>query len=154
MELKIFIDRLKEGQVERIEGSLSTAILHLEDTDLSLKDTFTLVGEAYIAQPHLILKLKARAAAYLPCNICNEPVEVPLVVEDFYHTKPLEEIPSAIFDFSEALREDILLQVPQFAECCGGNCPERDRMKKFLQKDSSQKNQIPSCHYPFSGLNG
>jgi hypothetical protein len=78
-------------------------------------------------------------------------VECPLLVEDFYHAEPLAEIPSALFDYTELVREAILLQVPAFAECRQGNCPERTVIKKFLTSTEAPPSS-PDSHFPFAHL--
>jgi predicted SprT family Zn-dependent metalloprotease len=55
MELKIYIDRLKDGKLEKLSASVPTAFLDTHDAELSFQDTLTLSGEAYIANDHLIL---------------------------------------------------------------------------------------------------
>jgi uncharacterized metal-binding protein YceD (DUF177 family) len=152
MELKIYIDRLKDGKLEKLSASVPTAFLDTHDAELSFQDTLTLSGEAYIANDHLILRLKAKTSAYIPCTICNQPVEIPIFIDNFYHAKPLREIPSAVFDFSEELRDDILLQIPQFAECNQGHCLERENMKKYLKDEPSPTAKSSHFQYPFSDL--
>ena len=145
MELTIYVDRLKEGQEELFEGTISTSFL---GKDPLFQETLFLSGKAYVTGDLLILKLEAKTAAFLPCSICNEQVLVPLILRDFYHDKDLKEIPS-VFDFSDLLREDLLLGLPQFAEC-GGNCPERQSIKNYLKEPS--KEDTSSVQFPFSNL--
>lgn len=149
MELVIYIDRLKDGLVEKFSGTTDTEFL---GDDPSFDKTLTLSGEAYVTGDHLILKLQAKTMARLPCSICNELTEVPLSLSDFYHAEPLSDIPS-VFNFSELLREDILLQLPLFVEC-GGNCPQREEIKKFLKKpaEESAKGSLHDVQFPFSDL--
>ncbi len=146
MELIVYVDRMKEGQEELFEGTLSTSFL---GKDPGFEATLDLLGQAYVSGDHLILKLEAKTGAFLPCSICNEPVLVPLALTNFYHAEPLSEIPS-VFDFSNLLREDLLLQLPLFAEC-GGNCPERQSIKNFL-KETSEEDSTKSVQFPFSNL--
>lgn len=142
MELKIYVDRLKEGQIEKFSGETSSEIL---GTDPKLASTLFLSGESYIANDHLIVKLQAKTNAYLPCSICNQDVELPLIATDIYYALPIDEIGS-IFDLSEIVREALLLEVPQFAECNQGNCPQREGVKKYLSKTTSH------MQFPFSSL--
>ena len=145
MELVIYVDRLKEGQEERFEGTISSDFL---GDDPYFEPLVFLAGKAYIAGDHLMIKLKAKAGAYIPCSICNEPVLVNLELQDFYHVEDLKEI-SSVFNFSTLVREDLLLQLPQFAEC-GGKCPEREALKHILQSKETTK---PSdVQFPFSNL--
>lgn len=152
MELKIYIDRLKDGRIEKLNGQFSTSCLGVEDLDISFHNLLSLEGEAYTTNDHLILRLQAKTCVFIPCAICNKLVEVPICMENFYHAKPLAEIPSAVFDFSQELREDLLLQIPQFAECNQGNCPEREQIKQYLKGEEQGALPSHSFQYPFSDL--
>ncbi|MES2200082.1 MAG: hypothetical protein V4489_07955 [Chlamydiota bacterium] len=147
MELKIYVDRLKDGQKDIFKGKVSTDFMPKEQ-DLFFEKDIELTGEAYVAGDHLMIKLTAKVLAFIPCCICNKPTEVPLILSDFYHAEPLEEIPASVFDFSELLRTDLLLQLPKFIEC-QGKCPERDSIKKYLKQESSKTDNI---NFPFSLL--
>ena len=147
MELKIYVDRLKEGQKETFKGTVSCDFMPKEQ-DLFFEKDIHLSGESYVAGDHLMIKLTARVLAFIPCSICNKPTEVPLILSDFYHAEPLEDISSSVFDFSELLRTDLLLQLPKFIEC-QGKCPERDSMKKYLKQETAKTD---NTHFPFSTL--
>jgi uncharacterized metal-binding protein YceD (DUF177 family) len=141
---KIYVDRLKNGQTEKIDVTVNADFLDVADISFSLP--VTIQGEAYLADEHLILHMQAHTETQIPCVICNKSFTLKLAVSDFYHSVPLLEIKAAIFDFSSLLREDILLQIPQFAECSGGTCPERVDISKFL------KTKKTDAQFPFSGL--
>ncbi len=145
MELTIYIDRLSDGQEEVFEGTISSSFL---GNDPKFQDTLSLAGKAYVTGDHLILKFQASTAAWLPCSICNEQTLVPVNLINFYHAESTKEIPS-VFDFSKLLREDLLLQLPQFTEC-NGKCPERKNIEKFLKEPSL--NASGNAQFPFSGL--
>lgn len=154
MELKIFVDRLKDGHIEKLTQEIPSDFLGVQEDDLSFIAPITLKGESYLASDHLIIKLHIETKISMPCSICNQPTELHIVVPDFYHAEPMENIRSSVFDYSELLREDILLQVPQFTECNKGNCPERDSIKGFLKKEKTQeaKAKTSPMHFPFSDL--
>lgn len=154
MELKIFIDRLKDGHIEKFKLEVPCDFLGIQEDDLSFIAPVTLKGESYLASDHLILKLHIETKISMPCSVCNEPTELPIVIADFTHAEPLENIRSSVFDYTEALREDILLQVPQFTECNRGNCPQRDSIKGFLkaEKAAEAKKSPGPMHFPFSDL--
>ena len=148
MEFKIYVDRLREGQQESFEGDALSSVFFTEEKDLIFNEHIHCKGEAYIAGDHLVLKLDVKTTVKIPCTICNEWTEIPLTISNFTHTEPLEEISSGIFDFSEMIRTDLLLALPQFAEC-RGNCPERESVKNFIRSPSD----LPEgAHFPFSGL--
>jgi uncharacterized metal-binding protein YceD (DUF177 family) len=141
MELTVYIDRLKDGQEEIFEGTIPTSFL---GEDPKFQETLTFTGKAYVTGDHLILNFEASTGAWLPCSICNELVLVPLTLTNFYHAESTKEIPS-VFDFSGLLRDDLLLQLPQFTECMG-KCPERETVEKFF------KQPCKSAQFPFSSL--
>jgi len=144
--LKIYIDRLKDDDTENIFEVLPPNYLDVDGKDLKFPDDITISGQAYLAKSHLILELKIKTKAKMPCSICNEDAEVPIDFEDFYHTIELCEISSSVYDFSEEVRSAILLKVPQFMECQHGHRPKRKDIKKYLTKDSDD------THSPFSDL--
>lgn len=131
-QLKIYIDRLRDGNELSIEESVPSELLDLQDGDLEFAREVKISGEAYTTDDHLIIRLEIETCAYLPCTICNEKVEIPINIHDFAQTLELTEIRKAIYDFSKDVRDAILLKTPRFAEC-EGNCPERAALAQFLK---------------------
>lgn len=131
--LKVYVDRLKNGHQEKISEELSSDFLDIQERELSFPHPVKLSGETYLSGDHLIIRLKIEAEAMVPCAICNELSPFPIVLNDFYLTEPVEKIKSHIFDYTQEIREAILLQVPPFAECHAGQCPEREVIKKYLK---------------------
>ncbi|NGX27411.1 MAG: hypothetical protein K940chlam6_01347 [Chlamydiae bacterium] len=144
--LKIYIDRLKDDDTEQIFEVLESDFLETNEEELSFTGKVTISGQAYLAKNHLILDLKIKATANMPCSICNEKSIVSIEVDDFTHTVELCEIQSAIYDFADEVKSSLLIKIPQFHECNSGKCPHRKDVTKFL-KDSSEEN-----HSPFSEL--
>jgi uncharacterized metal-binding protein YceD (DUF177 family) len=142
--MKIYIDRLKEGQTLKIDESLSPDFLDVHEKDLLFAEPVRLEGEAYLANEHLILHLNIETTARLPCAICNDPVNLRISIKNIYLTEPLAEIKRAVFEVTEEVRESILLQTPLFTECNGGKCPERENLKPFLKEDVT--------NFPFADL--
>ena len=154
MELKIFVDRLKEGSIEKLEGEVPPDFLEVGDQDLKCTSPVKLKGQAYIATDHLLIQLHIETKISMPCSICNEPTEIKINIPDFTQVEPLSEIPSSVFDYTDLVREDILLSLPQFTECHDGKCPERDLIKNYLKKEEKAKKPASeeAVHFPFSDL--
>ena len=144
---KIYIDRLKNDDTEAVHEILDPDFLQETEKEQLFIDKVTVSGQAYLANHHLILDLKIKATAILPCSICNEKVEFPIDIEDFTQTVELSEIRSSIYDFAGDVRDSILLKLPQFIECHHGHCPQRKDINKYLKKHTSDDN-----HSPFSEL--
>lgn len=150
----IYIERLRDGHALNIQEKIEPDFLDVHETDLSFPDPVAISGEAYLAEDHLIVHLKIKTTASIPCTICNNPVIFSISIDDFYHAEPLADLHSPIFNFKEALREAILLQVPPFTECHEGKCPERESVNKFLKKDINQPNSSPAMttYFPFADI--
>lgn len=148
---KIYVDQLKSGHVEKLDEEFAPDFLGVDEKALAFKSPVLVKGKAYAAEGELILDLDIETEATLPCSICNEPVQVKIELHHWYLAVPLAEITSAIYSLVEPLREAILLETPKFAEC-GGACPERKNLDKFLKKESPL-NGVDHLHYrPFEGL--
>lgn len=147
---KIYIEQLREGNIEKIDESFPPEFLDVHDKDLDYQDPVVVRGEAYLAENELILHWNISTKAVLPCVICTEPVKIDIKVQGYYHTVPLAEIKGAIYNFKAALRDLIILETPAFAEC-EGKCPRRKEVAKFLKKESPQGKDEEGYH-PFSDL--
>lgn len=130
---KIYLDRLGENDAQKIQSKVSPAFIQVEDKDLSFPEEVTFEGETYLSDGFFILQLKIQTTAFVPCLMCNEKIKIPIIINDFYLSEKVSELRSTIFDFTEELRSSILVKVPEFFECNGGNCPERETAKKYLK---------------------
>jgi uncharacterized metal-binding protein YceD (DUF177 family) len=146
---KIWIDRLRGGHTQKIAEIVDPAFLDVEEADLRFESPVAVQGEAYVSEDQLILRLKAATKAVMPCAICNQITQTEVKIENFYHTQPTEEIPGAIFDFREALREALLIELPQYIECSGGKCPERPAIAPYLR---SEKRAEKPTYFPFKDI--
>ncbi len=146
---KIFLEQLKSGGTERIDIACSPDFLGVNEENLHYEGSVRVKGEVYLADEELILHFDASAQAIIPCSICNEPVEVKTEVLNYYHAESTAEIKTGFFNFQALLREAILLEAPQFAECEGG-CPQRRQLDKFLKKPKASGGD---GYQPFADVN-
>lgn len=146
---KIFIEQLRDGQTNEIQEILSPEFLGVHEEDLKFQKPVMIKGEAYLAGESLIIHLDVTATGIIPCLACNEPVEVEINLDNFYHMQPLNEIKGAVYIFKEILREAILLEFPAFAECNQGNCRKRAEIQKYL-KNSEETTE--EGYHPFANL--
>lgn len=149
MSFEILIDRLRNGVTQKIECAFEPEFLGIAEDELQFPKKVQVAGETYIAEDHLVLHLKASTVAKMPCSICNRMIEIDLRIENFYHTQPLAEIPSGVFSYSEALREALLIEIPQYVECNGGKCSERPSLAPYLR---SSKTKEEKTHFPFADM--
>ena len=146
---KILIDRLKGGLSQKIEEALDPSFLGPSEPELRFTSKVKVKGEAYVTDSHLIVHLKASTKVSMPCAVCNQMIDVGLRSDDFYHTESLEEIRGAVFDYSEALREALLIELPKTVECNGGKCPEREVIEPFLKPPARSDR---TTHCPFADI--
>ncbi len=142
--LKIYIDRLGDGHTEKIEETIPPETIGVDEKDLQFKSPILLSGKAYLAEDHLIIHLKIKTEADMPCLICNDQIQKKITIPSFYHTEEIADIKGHIYDYTAPMREAILLEVPSYVEC-RGNCPKRGELKNYLDKGEAQ--------FPFADLN-
>lgn len=148
-EFKIYIDRLKGGHTQKIEGTFDPLFLDVEEEELQFEKPVSVRGEVYLTDDHLVIHLTASTYAEMPCAVCNQMVQVALSSHNFYHTEPLSEIPSAIYDFGAPLREALLLELPRTAECNQGHCPSRETLTPYMR---TQKRNDQTTYFPFADI--
>ncbi|MCP5505656.1 MAG: hypothetical protein H7A38_02100 [Chlamydiales bacterium] len=141
--LKIYVDRLIDGQTEVIEETVSPDLLEVKEQDLQFVKPIRMSGKAYLAEDHLIIQLRIETEATMPCLICNTSIQKEIHVSAFYHTEEVANIKGHIYDYTEPMREAILLEVPYSVECMG-NCPTRGELKSYLDNGESR--------FPFADL--
>lgn len=149
-DFRVYVDRLKDGGVQRIEGSFDPSFLEIDEAELHFEKPVAVKGEAYIADDHLVIHLSATTFAQMPCAICNEMFYHPLIVGNFYTTEPLSDIPSAIYDFGQALREALLIELPRTAECSNASCRSRESIAPYLR--SEKRSDDKTTYFPFADM--
>lgn len=153
-DFRIYIDRLKSGKTEKLDGSFSPDFLEVKDQELSFSESVELTGETYLTDGTLVLHFGVKTATLQPCAICNKSCSCSLKIMGHYHAEDVSEVKSGIFDFRNVLRDAILLEVPSVVECHDGKCPDRESIVKYFAKDeeSQKKNESHEGYHPFSDL--
>lgn len=148
-DFKIYIDRLKDGEVQKIEGLFKPELLEVDEEDLQFHKGVLVKAEAYTTEEDLIVRLTASTTATMPCAICNEPTDTKISCTDFYVTEPLSEIKGAVYNFALALREGLLTEIPATTECNQGpgTCPMRKTYEQYFR--SEEETEIAS---PFKDI--
>lgn len=149
--LMIYTDRLKDGRQESISEEIPPSLMEIEEKELHFPDPINIKGKVYIANDHLVMQFDIATLARLPCMVCNEFFTLNISIKNFYQTIALTELSSPQFNFSSEIREAILLQIPQYAECHQGKCPERQIIASYL-KNSSKPVVDSTNHFPFADL--
>ncbi len=145
----IYLNQLKDGAVQKFDISLPSDFLNISEPELAFPDPVSIKGEAYLAEEDLILHFDASTSGRMPCAACNQMTPFPLAVKGFYHTESLAEVSDLTFDFRPAVRDALLVDLPQIAEC-KGKCPERAALAKFLKKETAKDET--TAHFPFANL--
>ncbi len=140
---KIYIDRLSSEKTQLIKEEVSPSFLEIDEEDLRFLWPVFLDGDAYIAGDYLIISINVETFFEMPCRICNEKKKYPFHVQSCYITVALDKISQKIYDFSDQLRELILLEVPQFVECNNNHCPKREVIKPYLKKKLEKDKYLP-----------
>jgi uncharacterized metal-binding protein YceD (DUF177 family) len=148
-QLSILVDRLKKGQSESIDETVSPEFL-VEEKDLKFTSPIVIKGDAYLAEDELVLQLNIETTAQARCSVCNQMKPLDIQVKNLTHLQPLDELKGQKFDFTDVVREAILLEVPFVVECSEGHCPERQNIEKFLADPKKEDNE--EGYRPFKDL--
>ena len=143
----IYIDRLKGDEVQKIDLTLPPDFFEVNEPGIGLNAPVKVSGQAYLTDDDLVLHLTASTVMQMPCAICNKMVPITLAIKDFYHAEPLSNIRTAVFDLRSVLREALLVELPNHAEC-QGKCPERASIEAYLHKEEKDSEH----YFPFSDL--
>lgn len=150
--LKIYVEQLRGGKTWPLHVDLSPDFLEVQEKELAFLDPVRLDGEAYLAQDELVIQVAVHTQAQVPCRICNEFFKIDIAIDKLVHLEPITDLKRGYFDISELLREAILLEVPQIAECHGGHCPSRKDVEKFLSEPNAEQADAVEGYHPFSDL--
>ncbi len=149
---QIHIASLSLEESYTCKEEISCDFLDIDEKDLSFEGKAPLSVKAYLTDDHLIIQLHVQMIATMPCNICNEKATSLIQLKNHYITKPLCEIKENFFDFSDELRQAILLEVPAFMECENGTCPKRDEIKKYYKETQAESVKEDETYFPFEDL--
>jgi uncharacterized metal-binding protein YceD (DUF177 family) len=150
-QLPIYIERLRQGRVQEITETIDPKQLDFFDDEIIAAQDLVVVGEAYLADPYLLIKLTIKSEFTLLCSVCNEPFSFPIEVVQVLHEEPVEEITDSIFDLLPLIRETVLLEAPFYPLCGGSTCHNRAEIEKFFKKQTSV-NEGDERYKPFENL--
>lgn len=147
---KIYIDRLRDGKVEKIQDELPQSLLEVDEPELSFPEPIQIAIKAYLSEDHVVLHIDVKTTCTTPCVICNESATQTILIKNFHHTQLLDDT-DAIMDCLPLLRELILLEVRTYIECNSGSCPERTSIHSHLKKNDYTLSS--DVNFPFANLN-
>lgn len=143
---RINVLQLKEGKTKAISEECTPEELGLNESETLFKRPVSIEGEGYLADGELVLHLRLKALACLPCSVCNELTDVRIDVDNVYICTPLDEIKGGVFDMRGPICDELMLALPQFTEC-GGRCPLRGEMQGYMKKADEEE-----VYRPFKDL--
>ena len=154
-ELVIYIDRLHQGKKYELNIVVDSSFMEIEEGFLVIGDKITIVGSCYLVEQEVHLCFTIKAPYKVPCKICNEWVAEELYIEQLHHQMPLTDIQGPSFDFSQIIREALLIEVSNFSECNHqqGKCKYREEVKHYFSSsnDSETRSSIRE-NKPFERL--
>lgn len=136
--MKVQIADLKDGQTKKIQEDIPSNFLEISEDDLKFQEDIQIDGKAYLANNYLIINISIKTTYHMICSICNNLKPFNLNIKNIYYSKELENIKNGIYDFTKDLRESIILEIPNVAECNEKNCPERGNIEKYLKKGDAR----------------
>ncbi len=147
-QLTIFTERLCPGRPEKNDLTLPPEFLGLGEEDIRFSSPLTLQGEMCRMDDLILITLAAQMTIEMPCSICNTLTTLPLQNKNILLSIPLSDVPAGSFNYTDLLREEVIMSLPQFIECHEGACPKRKEVQSFLK---SAEKQAPT-YFPFAEL--
>lgn len=151
-ETLIPISSLQSGKEKEIEAELPASFLEVNEKELAFTELVKVKGKVYLAGDALIFHFSASVTFAIPCKVCNAIVNSGLEVENVIHAEDIEDIEGDRFNYANALREALLLKLPDVMECSNGVCPERSHIKKYLKEERKEDGNSEISYHPFSSL--
>ncbi len=142
-KLKIYIERIRDGNTEELAEKLSPAFMEIEEQDVSFKSPIEVMGEAYVTDDFLLIRMSIKTEALLTCALCNEEFSFPIDIEDMVQEEPLEEIRDGVYDLLPLIRENILLAIPFYPQCGIDSCKHRSEIEPYLKKERPPEETSP-----------
>lgn len=149
----IDLTSLRHEQEMPLSLVLDAAFLDLSEKDeAKASGPVSLEGICSLVDEYVVLQLSIKAQFLLPCAMCNEPFTYEVFIENLCHQEHVGDKRHPTWDFSEVIREAILLELPFFPQCGQAEnqkkCLRFDEVKKYLvsQKSDAQQDEV---HTPF-----
>ncbi len=120
--MRIYLDQISEEGLA-LEGEESAEVLAIADEQTIFERPLRYALFASIVSGSLLVRGRLWTEVTMDCSRCLTKFAQPLAVDEFLFEEKLGE--RQLFDLTETLREDILLQLPQRALCvpdCKGLC--------------------------------
>lgn len=133
--VKIYVDRIRDGEIETIQEKLSPLFMEIHEEEMQFNETVSVEGTAYVTDDWLILRMHIATKVQLTCSVCNEKFDFEIDIQDMMHEEPLENIRDKTFDLLPVVRENVLLAIPFYPQCGITVCIHRKEIEPFLKKD-------------------
>lgn len=149
--LKIYIDRLKDGHIEKIDESIDPCIIFADVTDIQFSGPIRISGDVYLADGEIIFLLDIHTQIVMPCSVCNENVAVNIDIIKVYNVLEMASVKGSVFDMRDMIREMVLLEVPTFVECHGQSEQSDSKLNQAGHEKDSGKKWFGSFGSPIEG---
>lgn len=144
----LYVDRIRDGNQLTINELFPSALLFQEEEELKFPSPVSFAGTALLSEGNLILQFKAKTDYAMPCSVCNAFASHTLETGNIDLFIDGEEFKSGIYFFDAALREAILLEIPQFKKCGGEKCLDEEEMLQYIKREESKSaspfDQLPN----------
>lgn len=141
-QFQLMTESLHEGEEFPIDVHLDPSFLALAEGDeLKISSPVHIQGKAYRASDWIIVDACVSVPVTLPCAMCNDPFTRIIELKRWVHEEKAPK--NGVLDLEEALREDILLEIPFFALCNGDSCHRIGEIEQFIHKERPAEGHRP-----------
>ena len=130
--ITVDIRNIPEGKCLALEGDLADDICQLPEKDAAMvAGSLKYRAEASVVCENLLFRGDFQLPFKFTCCRCNQPFLYTVRLLDHSMLVPLEDL--SLIDLTDALREDIILALPDFPHCSNGDnpmdCPARGKFQ-------------------------
>jgi uncharacterized metal-binding protein YceD (DUF177 family) len=137
------ISRILQGEDYTFEETLEPKEMELTEEFLRFEAPIQVQGTAYKAGDAVVYYFQASTHASVSCTFCCEFFLLPLDVKIGNEALEPEELDGIEnYDLWPIIRQELLLSLPNYAQCRPQGCPEREQYAHIIKNSSQADPQV------------
>ncbi|WP_213357477.1 hypothetical protein [Chlamydiifrater phoenicopteri] len=135
-DLKIYVYRLKNiGDRETLQYTVAPETFAEKGLEQVFSCPVQVSGHVErVDDEQLILSLSLQTEVGVSCPFCDKAFLRPVAIESICHLIEREQLRDGVFDCSDLIRQEILLESEGLYECEPEGCPSKAGVESYLQR--------------------
>ncbi|WP_213318120.1 hypothetical protein [Chlamydiifrater volucris] len=135
-DLKIYVYRLKNiGDREALQYTVAPGVFSEKGLEKVFSCPIQVSGHVErVDEEQLVLSLSIQTEVGASCPFCDKAFSRTVAIDSICHLIEKDQLRDGVFDCSDLIRQEILLESEGLYECESGGCPDKAGIENFLQK--------------------